>query len=196
MPVLGIDPGLSRCGYGLVAVQDRRPRVFAAGVISTAPGAERAKRLAELQAEVRDLIRELRPEVVAMERLLFQRNVSTAMAVGQAVGVVMAEAASAGCLVYEYSPNEVKQAVTGFGSAGKHEVASMVRRLLLLPRDRVPPDVTDALAVALCHLSVRPLVAAAEAGPNLRVVRGANGNPNGEHAAAAPVVAAQRSVAT
>ncbi len=164
MLILGIDPGLSKCGYGLIDVQAHRTTALAAGVIVTESSAERPARLAELQWQIRRLLDNPRPDAVAMERLLFQRNVSTAMAVGQAVGVILAEAASVTSEIYEYSPNEIKQAVTGHGNAGKHEVASMVVQLLDLPRnqlaalsdDEVPPDTTDALAIALCHGAMRP----------------------------------------
>lgn len=152
MFVLGIDPGLSRCGYGAVR-HGRRPAAEAAGVLSTPPGMDRALRLAELQSDVRALISELRPDVVAVERVLFQKNAATAMSVGQAVGVVMAESAAAGCEVVEYSPNEVKEAVAGWGGADKQEIAEMVRVLLGLPELLRPADAADAVAVALCHLA-------------------------------------------
>ncbi len=158
--VLGIDPGLSRCGYGCVE-HGRRPRAVAAGVIRTDPDIERSLRLAELQSEIRDLIAEQRPEVVAIERVLFQQNVTTAMAVGQATGVVMAEAATAGCEVVEYSPNEVKEAVAGWGGADKHEIGQMVQTLLGLPRLLRPADASDAVAVALCHLARLPAASVA-----------------------------------
>lgn len=155
MFVLGIDPGLSRCGYGCVE-HGRRPRAVAAGVIRTDPSLDLPHRLAEMQAELRALIVELRPDVVAIERVLFQHNVSTAMGVGMASGLAMAEAASAGCDVAEYSPNEIKQAVAGSGSAGKDEVGSMVQTLLGLPSRLSPADAADAVAVALCHLARLP----------------------------------------
>lgn len=156
MFVLGIDPGLSRCGYGCVE-SGRSPRAVAAGVITTGPARPRPLRLAELQSEISALVTDLGPSVVVIERVLFQRNTSTAMAVGQAAGVVMAVAAARGCDVIEYSPNEVKQAVAGWGGAGKDEVAVMVRTLLGLAAPLHPVDVTDALAVALCHLArLRP----------------------------------------
>lgn len=132
---------------------------MAAGVITTDPGLERPVRLAELQSEIRSLVAELRPGVVAVERVLFQRNVTTAMAVGQAVGVILAEAAAAGCEVVEYSPNEVKESVAGAGGAGKDEVGAMVQALLGLPRRLHPADAADAVAVALCHLARHPLAA-------------------------------------
>ncbi len=150
MFVLGIDPGLSRCGYGCVE-HGRKPRAVAAGVIRTDPGVERPLRLAEIQREIRALIGELKPEVVAIERVLFQQNALTAMSVGMVSGIIMVEAVSAGCSVVEYSPNEVKQAVAGWGGADKEEVGQMVQTLLGLPKRLKPADVADAVAVALCH---------------------------------------------
>ena len=155
MFVLGIDPGLSRCGYGCVE-HGRTPRAVAAGVIRTDPALDLPHRLAEIQLELRALIMELRPDVVAIERVLFQHNVSTAMGVGMASGLAMAEAVAAGCDVVEYSPNEIKQAVAGSGSAGKHEIGEMVRTLLGLPNALSPVDAADATAVALCHLARVP----------------------------------------
>ena len=152
MFVLGIDPGLSRCGYGCVE-HGRKPRAVAAGVIRTDPSVERPLRLAEIQREIRVLIGELKPEVVAIERVLFQQNATTAMSVGMVSGIVMVEAVSAGCAVVEYSPNEVKLAVAGWGGADKDEVGQMVQTLLGLPKRLKPADVADAVAVALCHLA-------------------------------------------
>ena len=159
MFVLGVDPGLSRCGYGCVEQRGRRQRAVAAGVITTPPSWPVPERLAELQREIRALIAELRPSVVAIERVLFQVNVRTAMGVGQAAGVVMAEAASAGCTVVEYSPNEVKQAVVGWGSATKQQVERMVQTLLGVDQPLRPVDAADAVALALCHLARVPAAA-------------------------------------
>ena len=164
MFVLGIDPGLSRCGYGCVQ-HGRKPRAIAAGVIRTDPKIERPTRLAEMQQEIRALIRDFEPQVVAIERVLFQHNVSTAMSVGMVSGIVMAEAAASGCEVVEYSPNEVKESVAGWGGADKDEVGKMVQVLLELPERLAPADAADAVAVALCHLSrvpARPRRAASE----------------------------------
>jgi crossover junction endodeoxyribonuclease RuvC len=165
--VLGIDPGLSRCGYGAVAASATGPAARALGVIRTSPADALPDRLAELQREVRGLLGELRPDVVAIERIFFQNNVRTAMSVGQASGVVMAEAVAAGCEVVQYSPNEVKLAVTGDGAADKVQVQSMVQRLLGLATVPKPADAADAAALALCHLAHAPArarVAAAVAG--------------------------------
>jgi crossover junction endodeoxyribonuclease RuvC len=162
MFVLGIDPGISRCGYCILP-SVARARPVALGVITTPPDRPLHLRLAELQAEIRDLVAEHRPGVLAIERLLFQVNVRTAMSVGQASGVVIAEAASAGCDVIEYSPNQVKQAVAGWGGASKEQMQRMVQTLLGLAELPSPPDAADAAAVALCHIAMAPLHAAAAA---------------------------------
>jgi crossover junction endodeoxyribonuclease RuvC len=154
--VLGIDPGLSRCGYCCLESAGSRSRAVAIGVITTPTDLPLARRLALLQAEVRALIEEHGPTVVAIERVLFQNNVRTAMAVGQASGVVMAEAASRGVDVIEYSPNQVKGAVAGYGSADKAQVTRMVQTLLRLDRPPRPADAADAAAIALCHLAHSP----------------------------------------
>lgn len=151
-PVLGIDPGLSRCGYGAVTGRGADSRAVAYGVIRTGPELELPERLGRLQAELEDLVAELRPSAVAVERVLFQVNVRTAMSVGQASGLALALAARAGIPVVQYSPNEVKLAVAGYGGAEKAAVQAMVVRLLHLAEPPRPPDAADALALALCHL--------------------------------------------
>ena len=118
MFVLGVDPGLTRCGYGCVEQVGRTPQAVALGVLRTDKDDPLPKRLADLQVGIRELIAELEPAVVAVERVFFQVNVRTAMAVGQASGIVMAEAHAAGCEVEMYTPNQVKEAVAGHGSTG------------------------------------------------------------------------------
>ena len=157
MFVLGIDPGLSRCGYGAVEVTDRGTVARAIGVIRTAAADPLPHRLAELQQELRSLMAELGPDVVAVERVFFQSNVRTAMSVGQASGLAMAEAFAAGCEVAQYTPNEVKLAVTGDGAADKAQVTQMVQRLLGLAAPPRPADAADAAALALCHLAHAPV---------------------------------------
>jgi crossover junction endodeoxyribonuclease RuvC len=172
--VLGIDPGLSRCGYGAVRAAPSGPVAVAIGVLRTSPADPLPERLAELQAELRALIAELRPDVVAVERVFFQNNVRTAMSVGQASGLAMAEAVAAGCQVSQYSPNEVKLAVTGDGAADKVQVTTMVQRLLGLASPPKPADAADAAALALCHLAHAPAqarLAAAAAGAGRRAAR-------------------------
>jgi crossover junction endodeoxyribonuclease RuvC len=157
MFVLGIDPGLSRCGYGVVERSGRRPRPVAAGVLRTDPALDVPRRLAALQADLRSLLAEHRPDVVAVERVLFQVNARTAIPVAQAAGVAMAEGVAAGCEVVEYSPNQVKQAVAGFGGAGKDQIERMVQALLGIATPLRPVDAADAVALALCHLAHAPL---------------------------------------
>jgi len=153
MFVLGIDPGLSRCGYGCVTEEGGRERAVAAGVVLTDVHRPVPERLAMLRTEIAALITQLEPSFVVVERVLFQTNARTAMAVGQASGVALLSAAEAGCRVVEYSSNEVKLAVAGYGGARKPQVQEMVARLLGLETVPGPPDVADALALALCHLA-------------------------------------------
>lgn len=157
MFVLGIDPGLSRCGYGVVERSGRRPRAVAAGVLRTDPALDVPHRLAILRDDVRALITEHRPAVVAIERVLFQVNVRTAIPVAQAAGVAMVEGVSAGAEVVEYSPNQVKQAVAGFGGADKAQIGRMVQTLLGIAAPLRPVDAADAVAIALCHLAHAPM---------------------------------------
>jgi crossover junction endodeoxyribonuclease RuvC len=165
--VLGIDPGLSRCGYGLVQRCGSRLTASAGGVVTTDAAAPLPERLHVLFTELRALVAEMRPDAVVVERVFFQTNVRTAMATGQAGGLALVVAAEAGCAVAEYTSNEVKQAVVGFGSATKEQVQNMVAALLDLPDRPSPPDVADALALAVCHLTAQPLreaIAAAAGG--------------------------------
>jgi crossover junction endodeoxyribonuclease RuvC len=151
--VLGIDPGVSRCGYGAVVRGAGGSLVAASfGVIHTEPEAELPERLAVLHRELEGLVRDLRPCALAVERVLFQVNTRTAMSVGQASGLALAVAGRTGVPVFHYSPNEVKLAVTGDGTAGKPQVQEMVTRLLKLARPPRPADAADALGLAVCHL--------------------------------------------
>lgn len=159
MYVLGIDPGLSRCGYGIVAPGAPGHRAVAVGVLRTDASRPVPERLAELQADLRALIAEHRPAVLAIERVLFQVNVRSAISVAQAAGLAMAEAAAAGCEVVEYSPNQVKQAVAGVGGASKDQMERMVQTLLGISRPLRPVDAADAVAIALCHLAHAPMLA-------------------------------------
>jgi crossover junction endodeoxyribonuclease RuvC len=158
--VMGVDPGVSRCGYCVLEQGRGRTRAVALGVLTTRPGEALPGRLAELQAELRALLTEFGPAVLALERVLFQVNVRTAMSVGQASGIAMAEAATLGIDVIEYSPNQVKQAVCGSGAADKEQVQRMVQTLLGLAAPPRPADAADAAAVALCHLAHAPLAGA------------------------------------
>ncbi|NNE11749.1 MAG: crossover junction endodeoxyribonuclease RuvC [Ilumatobacter sp.] len=158
MRVLGVDPGLTRCGYAVV--DGRGPgaaQAITLGVIRTPSADELPYRLASLRAELVGLIDEYRPDVVSVERVFFQTNVRTAMSVGQASGLALCEAASAGCVVVQYTPNEVKSTVVGFGSASKEQVQKMVQTRLRLTQLPKPADAADAAALALCHLAHAPM---------------------------------------
>jgi len=150
-PVLGIDPGVSRCGYGAVVRDQGRLRATACGVIRTPPSDPLPQRLLALDDELAALVRQLRPSALAVERVLFQNNARTAISVGQASGLALVAAARAGIPVVQYSPNEVKLAVTGDGRADKLAVQTMVTRLLSLREIPKPADAADALALACCH---------------------------------------------
>lgn len=175
MFVLGIDPGVSRCGYGLVSRTRVGMTAHAAGVITTRREEPLPTRLATLAHELAALLAETRPEVVVVERVFFQTNARTAMSVGQASGLALAAAVAVGCEVAQYTANEVKQAVAGYGAAGKEQVQRMVQSLLLLPERPHPPDVADALALALCHLTLAPRLARVAAAAAAADATGATG---------------------
>jgi crossover junction endodeoxyribonuclease RuvC len=161
---LGIDPGTAVCGFGVVSLEDGRLRLVDAGVVRTAQGETDAERLRLLHAALTAIVAQHRPARIGVERLFFQRNVQTAMVVGQARGIALLVAAEAGLVVDEPTPNEVKQAVCGNGAADKVQVAAMVARLLDTSLAGVADDATDALAVAIgCayHAEAAPRVAAA-----------------------------------
>jgi crossover junction endodeoxyribonuclease RuvC len=154
--VLGIDPGTATTGYGLVRDrEDGSLESVAYGAIQTQADTPAHLRLSFIYHQLNELLLLHRPDSCAVEKLFFQRNISTAIAVGQARGVVLLAIAEAGLEIFEYTPNEVKQAVTGYGSAQKRQVQEMVRALLLLPELPKPDDAADALAVAITHLNTR-----------------------------------------
>ena len=154
MRVLGIDPGLAITGYAILqegnSSQPKQMRVLEAGVIRTPPEEPVQQRLKSIYDEVSQLIEEFQPEVLAVEQLFFNRNITTAMVVSQARGVVLL----AGCRleVESYAPLEVKHQICGYGRAKKPQIQAMVQRLLNLQELPKPDDAADALAVALCHL--------------------------------------------
>ncbi|HQU25650.1 MAG TPA: crossover junction endodeoxyribonuclease RuvC [Acidimicrobiales bacterium] len=164
MFVLGIDPGLTRCGFGLVEGSlegDRPAAAVRAGLIETNPDDPVEARLAQLGRELARLYSELTPEVVVVERVFYQRNARTAIPVAQASGVAIALAE--GSRVRQFTAQEVKLAVTGYGAADKAQVQAMVARLLGLAEVPRPPDVADALALALTYLAVARTEALLEA---------------------------------
>ncbi len=155
MIALGFDPGTARLGYGVIE-SEPEPRAVDYGVIVTSSSAPMAQRLLEIHAAVGELIARYRPDAIAVELLFFARNVTTAMTVGQARGVVLLAAAQHGVPLAEYSPSEVKQAVVGYGKADKQQIQEMVRIMLDLATVPAPDDAADALAVAICHAQIAP----------------------------------------
>ncbi|GBL18228.1 crossover junction endodeoxyribonuclease RuvC [Actinomycetota bacterium] len=152
MRVLGIDPGLTRCGIGIVdSTGPQKLELVGVGVIKTDADAPLELRLFELEKEIQVWIKKFKPDVIAVERVFSHLNVKTAMATGQAAGVALLLAAKAGIPVVMHTPSEVKAAVTGSGRADKKQVANMVKRLLKLREIPKPVDSTDALALAICH---------------------------------------------
>jgi crossover junction endodeoxyribonuclease RuvC len=157
--VLGVDPGLTRCGLGVVdGSGGRTVRCVDVGVVTTPPEAPVAERLLAVGAEVERWIERHRPDVVAIERVFSQHNVRTVMGTAQASGVVALLAARAGLPVAFHTPSEVKAAVTGEGRAGKQQVTTMVTRLLGLETAPRPADAADALALAICHCWRAPML--------------------------------------
>jgi crossover junction endodeoxyribonuclease RuvC len=151
MRVLGVDPGLTRCGIGVVESVGSNLQLVDLGVIKTPKEAEIDQRLLALEAELSSWIKRAKPDVIAIERVFSQLNVRTAMATGQAAGVAILLAAKSGLPIALHTPSEVKAAVTGSGRADKAQVASMVKRILKLKDVPRPVDTTDALALAICH---------------------------------------------
>lgn len=154
---LGIDPGTARLGYGLIR-GGLHPRLIDAGVIETWPDEPMPDRLVTLYEGVQELLEEFKPDVLAVEQLFFARNVTTAITVGQARGVVILAAAQSNVAVSEYTPSQIKQAVTGYGKADKPQMQEMVRMILNLGDVPRPDDAADALAVAICHAQTVPFM--------------------------------------
>lgn len=156
--VLGIDPGLTRCGFAVIDGRGPGSAVAVSmGVIRTSAADPLPQRLGELRTEFTALIAEFEPDAVVVEQVFFQSNVRSAMSVGQASGLALAEASLAGCEVLQYTPNQVKDAVAGWGGAGKEQVQKMVQARLRLAALPKPADAADAAAIALCHLAMSPI---------------------------------------
>jgi len=152
MRVLGIDPGTATTGYAVVEEREGRLLLVAIGVISTPAKTPLPTRLQQIYGALSDVVTDYSPTISAVEELFFSRNAQTAMAVGHARGVTLLSLADAGLTIMEYTPMQVKQAVTGYGTADKHQVQQMVKMLLDLPEVPKPDDAADAAAVAICCL--------------------------------------------
>ena len=151
MILLGIDPGLAIVGWGVVDYQNNRFRPIAYGSIQTPAGMETADRLTLIHRDLAAIIDKYRPAQMAVEELFFTKNITTGIRVAEARGVILMTAREKGLSLAEYTPNQVKQAVVGYGGADKRQVIAMVTRILGLPEPPKPDDTADALAIAICH---------------------------------------------
>lgn len=152
MRILGIDPSTTATGYGLIEVDGHNLKPVAFGVIRTDAKQHLHQRLKKIHDELVLVIQEYKPDVVALEDVFYSRNIKVALQIGQARGAAIIAAVNHGLSVHEYAPREVKQSVTGIGSASKEQVQQMVQRLLHLKEPPSPLDVSDALGIAICHL--------------------------------------------
>lgn len=151
MRILGIDPGIAIMGYGIVDFNNNKAKVIENGVVTTSPSTRTPERLKILYDNLNDIIREFQPDEFAIEELFFNQNVKTAITVGHARGVQILCAADNKLPIYEYTPLQIKQAITGYGRATKPQMQKMVTTLLNLKEIPKPDDAADALAIALCH---------------------------------------------
>lgn len=151
MRILGIDPGTAITGFGVIDYDGRSFKFVDAGVIRTPKEQPMNERLSTVYDEIKELLAEFTPDVMSIELLFFARNVTTAMTVGQSRGIVMLAATQAKIPIYEYTPMQVKQAVTGYGKADKKQIQEMVKNLLKLDQIPKPDDAADGLAIAITH---------------------------------------------
>ncbi|MCI7510753.1 MAG: crossover junction endodeoxyribonuclease RuvC [Firmicutes bacterium] len=151
MRILGIDPGLATVGFSIVDVEKSKMKLVTCGVISTPAHTSLSSRLDRIFEDMNELISSFSPDVMSIEELFFNTNITTGIAVAHARGVILLSAYRAGVQVFEYTPLQVKQAVVGYGRAEKNQVIDMVRRILALPAAPKPDDAADAVALAICH---------------------------------------------
>lgn len=151
MRILGIDPGIATIGFGLVEMNRGQGTMLHYGAITTPAGVPLANRLYQISQDMEELISTLKPDVIAVEELFFNTNITTGIAVAHGRGVILLEAHKAGIPLFEYTPSQVKLAVTGYGKAEKKQMMEMTRMLLKLKAVPRPDDAADALAIALCH---------------------------------------------
>lgn len=151
MIILGIDPGVATIGFGLIDAQRQKNTLLRYGVISTPPGIPLSNRLLQISEDMEQLIRQFRPDEMAVEELFFSKNITTGISVAHGRGVILLSAEKLGVPVFEYTPMQVKQAVAGYGKADKKQVMLMTQRLLNMKQIPRPDDAADALALAICH---------------------------------------------
>ena len=151
MRILGIDPGFATIGFGLVEAERAQVHMVTYGAITTPAGLPLSKRLYQISQDMEELIGKLKPDVISIEELFFNTNITTGIAVAHGRGVILCAAEKCGVPLFEYTPGQVKLAVTGYGKAEKRQVMDMTRRLLHLKAVPRPDDAADAQALALCH---------------------------------------------
>ena len=151
MRILGIDPGYATIGFGVVDTDRGQVHMVTYGAITTSAGIPLSRRLYQISTDMEELIAQVKPDVIAVEELFFNTNITTGIAVAHGRGVILCAAEICGIPLYEYTPSQVKVAVTGYGKAEKHQVMDMTKRLLKLKSIPKPDDAADALALALCH---------------------------------------------
>jgi crossover junction endodeoxyribonuclease RuvC len=153
MRTLGIDPGTATTGFGVVDEIDKKACLVEYGCIKTSPKTPAADRLLQIGEELQSIIEKYSPDEIAVEQLFFTTNEKTAIKVGEARGVILLTAAKNGLKISEYTPLQVKQALTGYGKADKKQIQYMVQKLLMLPKVPKPDDAADAIAIAICHIN-------------------------------------------
>ena len=151
MRILGIDPGVAIVGFGLIESERGSVRMLQYGAVTTPAGLPLATRLVQIENDMTELIRQLKPDEIAIEELFFSKNITTGIAVAHGRGVILCTAERLDVPIYEYTPMQVKQAVVGYGLADKKQVMDMTKRLLKLKAVPHPDDAADALAIAICH---------------------------------------------
>jgi len=151
MRILGLDPGIATVGFSILDSEGMRQRLVTCGVITTPAHTPLSSRLDRIYSDLDEIIRQFKPEAMAVEELFFNTNITTGISVAQGRGVILLCAYRAGLELYEYTPLQVKQAVVGYGRAEKQQVMDMVKRILNLPAVPKPDDAADAVAIALCH---------------------------------------------
>lgn len=154
MIVIGIDPGLATVGFGVIKTEKEKATPISYGCIRTSPDKETPARLLEIYNEITSLFEKYKPEVIAVEKLFFSKNVTNALSVSEARGVIFLAAQQQNIPIFEYTPNQVKQAITGSGRADKKQVQEMIKRLLGLDEIPEPDDAADGLSIALCHINI------------------------------------------
>ncbi len=151
MRILGIDPGIATIGFGLVESERAQVHMVTYGAITTPAGLPLSRRLFQIDRDMEELIGKLRPDVISIEELFFNTNITTGIAVAHGRGVILCAAERCGIPLHEYTPSQVKQAVVGYGKAEKRQVMQMVKMILKLKAVPRPDDAADALALAICH---------------------------------------------